>query len=102
MVSAVDVDGMHFSLHGGSKFIVRWNATNMPVSAHREHTGVYIAKIEKPDRQKLGDYLLEIELRNGLNESTGKTVQSCLLKTTTVTVTEAQVCTLIADPLISR
>ena len=74
----------------------------MPVSAHREHTGVYIAKIEKPDRQKLGDYLLEIELRNGLNESTGKTVQSCLLKTTTVTVTEAQVCTLIADPLISR
>ena len=92
-VSAIDVNGMHFGLHEDSQFVVRWNNIDVPVSAHRQHAGLYVATIEKADRQELGVYALKIELRNGLNESIGKTVQSCLLKTTTVTVTEAQVCT---------
>ena len=92
-VRAIDVNGMHFGLHEDSRFVVRWNNTSVSMNAQRQHPGLYVATIEKEDRQELGLYALEVELRNGLNESTGKTVQSCLLKTTTVTVTEAQVCT---------
>ena len=93
MVSAIDVDGMQIGLHSGAQFVVRWNNTDVPVNAHHEHKGVFVAEIQKSDREKLGVYALEVELKNGLNESTGKTVKSCLLKTTTVAVTEAQVCT---------
>ena len=93
MVSAIDVDGMHFGLHTSSKFLARWNNTDVPVSSHHERAGMYVAKIEKVDRQEIGLYTLKVELRNGLNESIGKTVQSCLVKATTITVTEAQVCT---------
>lgn len=91
MVSAIDVDGMQIGLTPlASQFVVRWNNTNVPVSTHHERTGVFVARIEKVDRQKLGVYTLKVELKNGLNESIGKTVKSCLLKTTTVAVTEAQ------------
>ena len=93
LASAIDVNGMHFGLHEDSQFVVRWNNTSVSMNAHRQRAGLYVATIEKEDRQELGVYALEVELSNGLNESIGKTVQSCLLKTTTVTVTEAQVWT---------
>ena len=92
MVSAIDVSGMYIGLHEGTQFVVRWNNTTVPVSAHRDLPGVFVANIEKADRKELGTYSLEIELIHGLNESIGKTVKSCLLNTTTVEVTEAKVC----------
>ena len=87
MVSAIDVDGMQIGRTlSASQFVVRWNNTDVPVSANLERKGMFVARIEKAHRQKPGMYTLEVELRNGLNESIGKTVKSCLLQTTTVAV----------------